>query len=151
MNAVAELAVVVALSALGAGGTYFIKGAPARMVVCDPATLKPGEICLQQVVEPVVWVDARPRKDWEKNGIAGSILWNLDPDEDAQAFEVDAMTKALENPRLVVYCSTEDCGVSKQVADKIRALDSSFDVKSLRGGWQALREAGRVTDSSGVP
>lgn len=151
MHAIAQLAVVGLISAAAAGGTYLIKGPPARTVVCDPATLKPGEICLEQVVEPVVWIDARPRKYWEKNGLPGSILWNLDSTEDAQAFEAEAMMKILENPKVIVYCSNEDCGVSKQVADRVRALDPSFDVKALRGGWQALRDGGRVKDSSGTP
>lgn len=151
MNAFVQLAIVGALSAAGAGGTYLAKGPPVRTAVCDPADLKPGEICLQQVVEPVVWIDARLRKDWEKNGLPGSILWNLDPAEDGTLFEEQAMMKIFENPRVVVYCSNVDCGVSKQVAEKVRALDPGFEVKALRGGWEALREAGRVKDSSGVP
>ncbi len=151
MNAIVQLAAVIAMAAAGAGGTFLIKGAPLRALVCDPATLKEGEICLQQVTEPVVWIDARPRKDWEANGLPGSILWNLDASEDAQAFEAEAMMKLIENPRAVVYCSNEDCGVSKQVADKVRALDPTYEVKALRGGWQALKDAGKIKDSSGTP
>jgi len=151
MNAVAQWCVVVGLAAAGAGGTYLIKGAPGRVVICDPATLKPGEICLEQVQEPVVWIDARPRKDWQANGLEGSILWNLDAAEDASAFEAEAMQKLFENPRAVVYCSNEDCGVSAQVAERIRKLDPDFDVKALRGGWQALKDAGRIKDPSGTP
>ena len=97
MNAIVQLAAVIAMAAAGAGGTFLIKGAPLRALVCDPATLKEGEICLQQVTEPVVWIDARPRKDWEANGLPGSILWNLDASEDAQAFEAEAMMKLIEN------------------------------------------------------
>jgi len=151
MNAAVQLLMVVGLAAAGAGGTYFAKGPPVRTLVCDPATLKPGEICLEQVQEPVVWIDARPRKDWQSNGLPGSILWNLDGAEDAAAFEAEAMQKLFENPKAVVYCSNEDCGVSQQVAEKIRKLDPDFDVKALRGGWQALKDAGRIKDSSGTP
>lgn len=147
MNTALQWAAVLGLAVVGAGATYLIKGPPVKFTVCDPATLKPGEVCLQQVQEPVVWIDARPRKEWEKNGLPGSILWNLDAAEDASAFEMEAMTKLLENPKAVVYCSNEDCGVSQQVAEKIRKLDSSYDVKALRGGWQALKDAGRVKDS----
>lgn len=146
-----QLVAVMGLSLAGAGGTYLLRGAPTRVTECDPATLKAGEICLQQVTEPVVWIDARPRKEWEANGLAGSILWNLDPAEDENAFEAEAMMQILENPRVVVYCSNEDCGVSKQVAEKVQALDASFEVKALRGGWEALRAAGRVKGSSGSP
>jgi rhodanese-related sulfurtransferase len=151
MNTVLQFATVGFIAAAAAGGTYLIKGPPARTVLCDPATLQTGEICLDQVVEPVIWIDARPRKDWEANGLPGSILWNLDPAEDAHAFEAEAMMKILENPKVVVYCSNEDCGVSKQIAERVRALDPTFDVKALRGGWQALKDANRVKDSSGNP
>ncbi len=151
MNAAAQLCVVLGMAAAGAGGTYLVKGPPGKALVCDPATLKPGEICLEQVREPVVWIDARPRKDWQANGLPGSILWNLDAAEDAAAFEAEAMQKLFENPRAVVYCSNEDCGVSAQVAEKIRKLDADFDVKALRGGWQALKDAGRIKDSSETP
>ncbi len=156
MNAVAQLATVLAMASAGAGGTFLVKGAPVRTLVCDPATLKEGEICLQQVSEPVIWIDARSRKEWQENGLPGSILWNLDAAEDTSAFEMEAMTRLLENPKAVVYCSNEDCGVSKQVADKVRQLDPnpsnpSFEIKALRGGWQALKDAGRVKGSSGTP
>ncbi|WAC19207.1 rhodanese-like domain-containing protein [Luteolibacter sp. SL250] len=151
MNAAVQMMVVVGVAAAAAGGTYLVKGPPGKALVCDPATLKPGEICLEQVQEPVVWIDARPRKDWQANGLPGSILWNLDGAEDATAFEAEAMQKLFENPRAVVYCSNEDCGVSQQVAEKIRKLDPDFDVKALRGGWQALKDAGRIKDSSGTP
>lgn len=151
MNAATQLFTVVALAFAGAGVTFLVKGEPVRVSVCDPATLKPGEICLQQVTEPVVWIDARPRKDWEANGLSGSILWNLEASEDEGAFEVEAMQRLLENPKAVIYCSNEDCGVSQQVAARVRKLDPEFDVKALRGGWQALKDAGRVKDSSGTP
>jgi rhodanese-related sulfurtransferase len=99
----------------------------------------------------VVWVDARPRSDWEKNSVPGSILWNLDPSEDMQAFEAEAAMKIAANPRVIVFCSDENCGVSRQVADRIRALDLGAQVSVLRGGWRALSEAGRVKGSSPRP
>ena len=149
MNGLAELAIVAAISMAAAGGTYLIKGAPLRAIACDPAQLKPDEICLQQVTEPVLWVDARLRKDWKANGLPGSILWNLDPAEDMQVFEAETAMKIMEQPKVIVYCSNEDCGVSRQVADKIRGLGLEVDVKVLRGGWQALKDGGRVKDPNG--
>jgi rhodanese-related sulfurtransferase len=150
MNSVAQLLVVVGLSAAGAGGTYLVKGAPVRTVavVCDPKTLKPDEVCIDQVTGPVLWIDARPRADWLKNGLTGSILWNLDPGEDANAFEEAAMLGIAENPRVVIYCSSEACGVSRQIAAKVNALGMATEVKVLRGGWDALNGAGRIKDSS---
>jgi rhodanese-related sulfurtransferase len=150
MNSIVQLLVVAGCSAAAAGGTYLVKGPPVRKmaVVCDPATLKPDEICLAQVSGNVLWIDARARAEWQRNGLPGSILWNLDPAEDGNAFEEAAMMKILENPRVVVYCSSEACGVSRQVAAKVTALGMASEVKILRGGWDALNGAGLVRDSS---
>ena len=149
MNAFVQLAAIVGISLAAAGGTYWIKGPPARTLSCDPATLKPGEVCLQQISPDakVLWVDARLRKDWEKNGLPGSVLWNLDPGEDMQVFEADVAMRIMETPQVIVYCGDENCGLSHQIADKIRGLQLGADVSVLRGGWRALNEAGRIKDS----
>jgi rhodanese-related sulfurtransferase len=153
MNAIAQLAIIGTLSLAVAGGTYLVKGPPNRLLRCDPATLKPDEVCLDSIPvgADVVWVDARPRADWEKNSVPGSILWNLDPSEDMQAFEAEAAMKIAANPRVIVYCGDENCGVSRQVAERIRALDLGAEVSVLRGGWRAISEAGRFKDSSPRP
>ena len=99
----------------------------------------------------MLWIDARPRAEWQKNGVPGSILWNLEASEDAQAFEAEGAMKIVENPDVVVCCSNENCGISRQVAEKILKLDLGAEVKVLRGGWQALRDARKVKDSTGGP
>jgi hypothetical protein len=150
MNALGQLGAIVGISLAAAGGTYWIKGAPARTLSCDPATLKPGEVCIEQISPDakVLWVDARLRKDWVKSGLPGSVLWNLDPGEDMQAFEADVAMRIMETPRVIVYCGDENCGLSHQVADKIRGLQLGAEVSVLRGGWRALSEAGRIKDSN---
>jgi rhodanese-related sulfurtransferase len=150
MNALGQLLAIGSISLAAAGGTFLIKGAPSRTLACDPATLKPDEVCLEQIPtdSEVLWVDARPRKDWEKSGLPGAILWNLDPGEDAQAFEAGAAMRIIETPRVIVYCGDENCGVSRQVADRIRALQLGAEVSVLHGGWRALKEAGRIKDSN---
>ena len=153
MNSWGQLAVIATVSLAAAGGTFLIKGPPSRLLSCDPVTLKPDEICLSQIpagVE-VVWVDARQRSDWEKTGVAGSLLWNLDSNEDMSGFEAEAALRIAGNPRVIVYCGDENCGVSSQVAERIRALDLGAEVSVLRGGWRALSEAGRVKGSSPKP
>jgi rhodanese-related sulfurtransferase len=153
MNALAQLATIAAIAVTAAGSTFLIKGPPQRALRCDPATIKPDEVCLQQIPADaaVVWVDARSRADWEKNGLPGSLLWNLDPAEDTAAFEAGVAMKIAETPRVVVYCGDENCGVSRQVAERIRALGMEAEVSVLHGGWRALSEAGRVRNSSRNP
>ncbi|MCU0782183.1 MAG: rhodanese-like domain-containing protein, partial [Akkermansiaceae bacterium] len=150
MHASAQLAVIAAMALAAAGGTWLVKGPPQRWLSCDPAMLQPDELCLSQIPagSPVVWVDARPRSEWKKNGMAGSVLWNLDPAEDMQAFEAELALQVIETPRVVVYCGDENCGVSRQVAGRIRAMGLGAEVFVLHGGWRALAEAGRVTYSS---
>jgi rhodanese-related sulfurtransferase len=150
MSALGQLVTIICVSMVAAGGTFLLKGPPQRLFICDPATLKPGEVCLQQIPvdAKVLWVDARLRKDWEKTGVPGSILWNLDPAEDMQAFEAEAAMRIMESPRVIVYCGDENCGVSHQVAARILSLQLNAEVSVLRGGWRALKEAKRVKDSN---
>lgn len=149
MNAIVQLGLIGLISAAAASATFWVKGPPGRGFVCDPATLKPGEICLAQVptASKVLWVDARSRKDWEQSGVPGSILWNLDPAEDMQAFETEAAMRIMETPRVIVYCGDENCGLSRQVAERIRALGLEAEISVLHGGWRALKEAGKIKDS----
>jgi rhodanese-related sulfurtransferase len=150
MNAFGQLMAIGLISLAAAGGTYWLKGAPERRFVCDPATLKPDEICLEQIAPDakILWVDARQRKDWEKSGVPGSVLWNLDPDEDMQAFETEVAMRIMETPRVIVYCGDENCGLSRQIAERIRGLQLGAEVSVLHGGWRALKEAGKIKDSS---
>lgn len=150
MNAIAQLAIIVSVACAAAGGTWFIKGPPTRAIVCDPANLKSDEVCLSQIPADVVvlWVDARPRADWLRNGLKDSVLWNLDPAENEQTFEAEVAARILETPRVIVYCGDENCGVSRQVAERIRALDLGAEVSVLFGGWRSLIEAGHIKSSS---
>ena len=147
VNAIRQLVTIACISCSAAATTFWIHGPPQRAFVCDPATLKTGEVCLEQIPanSKILWVDARSRRDWEKTGIAGSILWNIDPAEDMQAFEAEAAMKIMETPRVIVYCGDENCGLSHQVAARIRALQLGAEVSVLRGGWSALRDAGRTS------
>ena len=150
MSVFRQLAVISAIALMASGATWLVKGPPIRQLRCDPATLKPDEVCLQQIPENalVVWVDARSRADWKKNGLPGSVLWNLDPSEDMSAFEAEVALRISEVPRVIVYCGDENCGVSRQVAERIRALGLGAEVSVLHGGWRALSEAGRVRNSN---
>lgn len=153
MNFFGQLASITAISLAAAGGTYLVKGPPERLLQCDPASLKSDEVCLESIPPDadVVWVDARPRKDWEESGVPGSVLWNLDPKEDMQVFEAEVAMKIAMNPRAIVYCGDESCGVSRQIADRIRTLGLGAEVSVLHGGWRALSEAGRVKGSNPKP
>jgi rhodanese-related sulfurtransferase len=146
MNLVVQTAVIAGAALVASAMTFKIAGPPERGVVCRQDALKPGEICLEEVTrrweDKVLWIDARQRVDWEKNGVPGSILWNLT--EDQQAFEAVAMERLVEGLPVIIYCDSASCGVSAQVAAKIRALEVAPEVHSLHGGAEALKAAGML-------
>lgn len=139
---------IILLAAAGALATFAITGPPSREVACDPKGLAEDEACLETLPQGedagILWVDARSRAEWEKNGLPGSILWNLDPEESMQEFEADAAPRLIEAKRVVVYCGDEQCGLSRQVANRIRQLGFEVEVVVLYGGWRALQQAGRI-------
>ena len=143
-----QFAIIAAISLAAAGLTYLVKGPPNRTLACDPTTRKADEICLSEITsqDGLLWVDARPRAAWQKNGLPNSILWNLDPTEDMQAFEANHAEKIASAQRVIIYCADENCGVSRQIAERIRKLDLGPQVLVLKGGWRALQNAGHVKD-----
>ena len=143
-----QLAIIGSVSLAAAGLTYLISGPPTRSHLCDPATRKSDEICLSEISDPngLLWVDARSRAAWQKNGLPESILWNLDPAEDMQAFESNNAEKIASAQIVVIYCGDENCGISRQIANRIRQLDLGPQVRVLNGGWRALKDADRVRD-----
>lgn len=146
MNLAVQTAIVAGAALVASAVTFKVAGPPERGVVCRQELLKPGEICLEEVIRrwegKVLWIDARQRVDWEKNGVPGALLWNLT--EDQQAFEAAAMERLVEGLPVIVYCDSASCGVSAQVAAKIRALEVSPEVHSLHGGAEALKAAGML-------
>ncbi len=148
MNAFFQLTAVAGLSLAAAGATWLVKGAPGtaavRIFKCDPAGIKGDEICLADVPDNVLWIDARPRSEWEENGMEGSVLWNLDPTEAQPAFEAAVATAIVESQAatVVVYCGSEACGTSRQIAARINGLGLGPDVRVLYGGWDALKLRG---------
>lgn len=147
MKALTQAAAILAIALSAAGATWWIVGPPDH--ACDPATLPPGHICLQSLPKEreIVWIDARSRSDWKRNGIEGSILWNLDSAEDANAMEAEAITRIFETPFVVIYCSDKGCGTSKKIAERILELGMDAEVHVLQGGWQSLKEAGKVSQT----
>lgn len=147
MNSLAQFAVVTAVSLAAAGGSWLLREPPEEkpVFVCDPSKIRADEICLADVKGNVLWVDARSRAEWKENGLEGSIFWNMDPKEDANVLEAEAAPHIAAAELVVVYCGSEKCGVSREVAERIRKLGFGPEVKTLNGGWDALR------DSSSAP
>lgn len=97
--------------------------------------LEAGEILMidAQVLSPI-WIDARAEDDFTADHVAGALSLN-ESNWDAQLPEL--MGKWLSAPRpIVIYCSSESCGTSKRIADRLRADLPDAEIYSLHGGWQ---------------
>jgi rhodanese-related sulfurtransferase len=86
-----------------------------------------------------LWIDARPDAEFERRHVPGAILLNED-----RWNELLPQMLAIWSPekRVVVYCSSESCGASREVARRLRDEAQLKNVFVLEGGWeQWLRQA----------
>lgn len=142
-RAVAQIIGILLIAATAAWITRMVSKPIERAVACDASTLKPGEICLSSVIERwksnVLWVDARPLEEWQRDGVPGSVWITHDRFDESLA---NVATQILEGKPLIVYCSAIGCDTSKEVAIRIRSFGLATEVHALHGGWKALKQAG---------
>lgn len=101
------------------------------------APLREGEVKLEEVRtwgDSVLWVDARPTEQFEREHVPGAISLNEDRWQ-----ELLPQTLAAWSPdkRVVVYCSTQSCALSHEVAKRLREEAGLQNVFVLHGGWEA--------------
>lgn len=147
-------ALAISLLSLGAAAlTWWIVGPPDRSVPCNTSNLEKGHVCLETVLSweagSYLWVDARLRNIWSKNGVPGSVLLTDDNTEDYDSLIDRFMTAVFREgdiyPKVVIYCNEAGCGSSKAIANQLReglASDLGFEVYVLHGGWKALATEG---------
>ncbi len=92
-------------------------------------------------LEGAVWVDARVDQDFESAHLPGALLLNEENWEFGFAPLLDVWVPGAP---IVVYCSSESCLRSHHVAQRLRDELGVDDVYSLKGGWEALQNAGLV-------
>jgi rhodanese-related sulfurtransferase len=83
-----------------------------------------------------IWIDARPEDEFTKEHVPGAILLNED-----RWNELLPQMLATWSPekRVVVYCSSQSCGSSREVARRLRKEAQMKNVFVLEGGWEAWR------------
>ena len=81
----------------------------------------------------VIWVDARPDNEFERDHIPGAILLNED-----RWNELLPQFLAAWSPgkKIVVYCSAQSCDLAREVAERLRKEAQLPDVFVLDGGWE---------------
>jgi rhodanese-related sulfurtransferase len=100
--------------------------------------LRPGEVTLPMADawgKAVVWVDARPEDDFAHGHVPGAVRLNLE--EWSRLFPV-FLDQWQPTRMVVVYCSSRDCGLSSEVAKRLRGSRIS-PTYVLHGGWDAWR------------
>ena len=83
--------------------------------------------------ENTIWVDARPDAEFEREHIPGAVLLNEDRwNELLPQF----LTVWSPEKRVVVYCSSQRCNASREVARRLRDEAQLKNVFVLQGGWE---------------
>ncbi|MDQ8186405.1 rhodanese-like domain-containing protein [Pelagicoccus sp. SDUM812002] len=108
-----------------------------------PSDLSDHEIELSaaMLLEGALWLDARMDTDFDSAHLDGALLLN---EENWDAGFVPLLDVWVPGSPIVVYCSSESCLRSHQVAERLREELGTDQVYSLKGGWEALLEAGLV-------
>jgi rhodanese-related sulfurtransferase len=80
-----------------------------------------------------IWVDARPDVEFERDHIPGAVLLNED-----RWNELLPQFLATWSPekRVIVYCSSQSCNASREVARRLRDEAQLKNVFVLQGGWE---------------
>jgi rhodanese-related sulfurtransferase len=87
-----------------------------------------------------MWVDARPDNEFEREHVSGAIPLNEDRwNELLPQF----LTQWSPEKKVVVYCSTQDCNASREVARRLRNEAQLKNVFVLEGGWEEWLKANR--------
>ena len=83
--------------------------------------------------ENVIWVDARPDEDFARDHVPGALSLNED-----RWNELLPQFLATWSPekRVVVYCSSQSCNASREVARRLRDEAQLKNVFVLQGGWE---------------
>ena len=80
-----------------------------------------------------IWVDARPDVEFERDHIPGAVL--LNEDRWSELLPQFLVTWSPEK-RVVVYCSSQSCNASREVARRLRDEAQLKNVFVLQGGWE---------------
>ena len=121
-----------------AQAVYYGKSAPWQA----PAVAK-DEVTLEQARgfgDSVLWLDARPDAQFAEAHIPGAMALNED-----RWGELLPQMLAVWSPdkRVVVYCSSQSCAASHEVARRLRTEAELKNVFVLHGGWETWLEANK--------
>ena len=106
-------------------------------VVWSEEVLGEGEVFLPTALDwgkDVLWLDARHISKFKKEHIPGALPLNED---DWDGLLEKVMEEYNPSKKIVVYCGSETCKPSHDVAERLRKQVGWKDVFVLKGGWEA--------------
>lgn len=137
-----QLVVIAGLSLIASVlSAVFHPKRPSWYRVSSPEELR-WQIELSEVTSvaskgEILWVDAREREKFEENHLPGAILLNLAEWSELMFQNMETLQDAFDRP-VVVYCDTDSCGKSREVAKRLRELIGLDPVYVLKGNWREL-------------
>jgi len=86
----------------------------------------------------VLWVDARGAKDYSQQHIPGAISLN---ETEWERLLPEFLLAWQPGRPVVVYCNSEQCNASHEVAARLKRELNIGNIRVLKGGWAAWQEA----------
>ena len=83
----------------------------------------------------VIWVDARPDVDFEREHVPGAI--SLNEDRWNELLPPFLQEQWSPEKKIVVYCSSQSCNLAGDVARRLREeAKLPNEIRVLKGGWE---------------
>ena len=147
MNPLRQAALIISFAVIAAAAHHQFSPKSKPIPPCDAQSIQSDEVCLSSLTNPqnnpdVLWIDARPRRDWLRDGLPGSLLLTLDAAESFDNQLAEILPQLISSKRIIVYCSDQGCQASREVVRRLQHYGLQQEVKALHGGWQALNAAG---------
>jgi len=136
-------AVIITLlaAAVAAAAFQLHPRAPALHAIEEP--LKADEVGLKEIQArwqgDVIWLDARPRDQFDAGHIPGARLLN-EQEFETQLLEMLDTLQAATKP-IIIYCGGQKCEASRHVREKLLTMVPVENCFILKGGWPAWKAA----------
>lgn len=130
-GALREAAGLVVAATIAAGLQASFLGLPPKPPPPPGEMIEVAEVAAWP--EPPFWIDARSAAEYEAGHAPDALLLN----EDNWVEALPELLRRWRPPRpIVVYCSSRECGSSREIARRLREAGLR-PVHVLAGGWDA--------------
>lgn len=96
--------------------------------------LESGEIRFEDTAAlDALWLDARSQDAYQSAHVNGALWFDVENLDDSLIFVTEEWLEQMRP--IIVYCSSESCSTSREVAEQLRANLPDAEIYSLKGGW----------------